>query len=239
MMKFFQLGTAAILISFFSCNTVRKKNDDASQSKYTGLVGSCSVSKSDLQINLCLEYSYSTVATNDPKQDAISKLQSSCEQASTQGKWNTNATCFVTQGAWICNASSQDGNDVAILKMVIRGTGATQDNAKKLCDSYKGTLTTAQTSQTAMSICSRDQGNGYISYEIAAPSTSTVKRWFIKNGNAVHDSFDTHAAYDTSVARWTDSFYLNNMSTDDSVVYEVDGKQIASTVKNLVANRCP
>jgi hypothetical protein len=124
--------------------------------------------------------------------------------------------------------------------MAIGGAGATQDNAKTLCDTYKGTLTPAKaSSQSTTSICSRDRGNGYVTYEIAAPSRSTVKRWFIKSGNAIHDNFDTSATYDASVSRWTDYFVLNNFSMDDSVVYEVDGKQTVSTIKDLVANRCP
>jgi hypothetical protein len=81
--------------------------------------------------------------------------------------------------------------------------------------------------------------NGYVTYEISGPSTSTVKRWFIKNGNAIHDEFDTSATYDASVSRLTDYFYRDNLSTDVSVVYEVDGKQTVSTIRDLIASRCP
>lgn len=230
-----------IIVAMIGCNSIHQKKDDTTnQSKYAGLVGSCTVNKSNLQINLCLEYSYSTVDSSDPKQSSINKLQPSCEQSSPPGKWQTDGTCSLENTSWICNASAQDGNANAILKMAIGGAGATQDSAKALCDPYKGTLTAAKTSsQSVTSVCSRDRGNGNITYEIYAPSTSTVKRWFIKNGNAIHDNFDTNATYDASVARWTDYFYLNNLSTEDSVVYEVDGKQTVSTIKDLIANRCP
>lgn len=233
-MKLSQLGMLAVSISIFGCNTIREKKDDtASQSNFSGRVGSCTVNKNDLQINLCLEYSYATIDSSDPKQSSINRLRPRCEQSSPAGKWQTDGVCSADNASWICNAESKDGNARAILKMMIGGPGATAGNAKTLCDTYKGTLASAK-----IAICSRDLGKGYISYEISAPSTSTVRRWFVKSGSAIHDEFDANPTYDASVGRWTDGFYLNNLSTDDSVVYDVDGKQTVSTIKELIANRC-
>jgi hypothetical protein len=146
-MKISQLGLTLIVLSLFGCSRPTHKKDDAAiQPKYSGLVGSCALNWSNLQISVCLEYSYSTADSSDPKQSSISKLQPMCEQSSAAGKWQTDGTCSADSASWICNASAQDGNAKAILKMPISGAGATKDVAKKLCDTYKGTLTPAKVS---------------------------------------------------------------------------------------------
>lgn len=77
-----------------------------------------------------------------------------------------------------------------------------------------------------------------MSYELQAPRESKVRRWFVIRGEAIHNKFDDDITYDAAVGRWKDSFYLNNLRLDDSIVIEVTGKETTSTIEALVANRC-
>lgn len=232
----------------WGCNSLRSKQEEpGSQAQFTGVVGTCSIEKVDLQVDLCLEYSYSSRSGSSPQASANDELSSKCSQATPAGKWVTEGRCSLEKISWKCSAKVAEGDNTAFLMMTINGQGATKLNAQTLCDAYNGTLEAVDASHSGSGtptngigdkICSRDLGRGYVSYEIAAPSNAKVERWFIKSGVPLHDAYDRNARFDSEVSRWVDGFYVNNFAMTDSVVYSVDGRQIQSSIADLINNRC-
>lgn len=227
------------------CNTLSNKRESNQSRRFSGLIGTCRVVKEDLRIDLCFEYRYDVESNRDPKEDSIRSLQKSCEAQNPSNSlkvgWMTDGTCSMNSAGWVCNANATENQSAGILKLVIAGGGASEENAKTLCRTYKGSLEAINqgtANQPKQSICSTDLGNGYVSYELHAPSESKVRRWFIIRGDTIHDKFDDAITYDAAVGRWKNGFYLSNLRLEDSVVIEVDGKQTTSTIEALVANRC-
>lgn len=129
------LSLCLFLLIVTGCGT---KSSSKTQ-QYSGVVGTCKITKQSPLLDLCLGYTYSAEAESDPKEASVNQLKTSCTSVSG-AVWQTDGTCDIQNAKWICDASSVNDSATATLKMTISGDDATQANAKLLCDTYKGTL---------------------------------------------------------------------------------------------------